>query len=298
MKFTVVIPCYNCSKTIEQALESLVKQTFKDFEVILIDDASLDFDLTISVINLYKSKLHINLIRNACNMNGAYSRNKGIEAATGDFIAFLDSDDTWVPDRLESAIKILKSSPDTKKLLIYGQFELIRNHSTGAILPIRGIRKFELVSEYVFAASQYMQTSTFICSSDLAKNVMFDSKLSRHQDSDFAMRAQHVGALIYFQKRKCASYIFKSDELRLRIASGRINENFCINWLKEKEIYFSRSAIAGYNLTTFSRILFIEGRFYKSLKMIYISLKDIHMKNLADIVKTKFITLYKTRLGI
>jgi glycosyltransferase involved in cell wall biosynthesis len=297
MKFSVVIPCYNSSSSIEAALDSLVNQTFKDFEVVIIDDASSDISLTMAIADRYQASFAIKFLKNSYNMNGAYSRNRGIEIAEGEFIAFLDSDDVWVPDRLETALKILEPFPDKDQILIYGRFELIRNHSTGALLPLRGIRKAELVSEYVFAACQQMQTSTFVCSSKLAKTIMFDEALNRHQDSDFAMRVQRAGAHIIFQSRKCSSYIFKSDDLRRRIETGRINSEFCGQWLKEKEQFFSKSAVAGYKISVFSRILYVEGYFVKSLLMLFKSLRKVGFRNILDLLLTKILILYKSRIG-
>ena len=67
---------------------------------------------------------------------------------------------------------------------------------------------------------------------------MFDETLNRHQDSDFAMRIQYSGGHIVFQSKKCASYFFKSDDLRRRVVSGRINSEFCVQCLNAKENYF------------------------------------------------------------
>lgn len=297
MKYSVVIPCYNSSSSIEAALDSLVKQTFKDFEVLIIDDASSDISLTMAIAERYQTSLAIKFLINSCNMNGAYSRNRGIEIAEGEFIAFLDSDDVWVPDRLETALKLLETLPDKDQIFIYGRFELIRNHTTGALLPLRGIRKAELVSEYVFAACQQMQTSTFVCSSKLAKRIMFDEALNRHQDSDFAMRVQRAGAHLIFQSKKCASYIFKSDDLKRRIAMGRINSDFCSQWLKEKEQFFSKAAVAGYKISVFSRILYIEGHLSRSFLMLLESLGSVGLRNIIDLLLTKILILYKSRIG-
>ncbi|MDP2761372.1 MAG: glycosyltransferase family 2 protein [Sideroxyarcus sp.] len=297
MRFTVVIPCYNSSESIGVALDSLVKQSFTDFEVVLIDDASIDYARTLSVIDGYRDKLSICVLSNSTNMNGAYSRNRGIEIANGEFIAFLDSDDSWVPDRLESASELIEKLP-SKRFLMYGQFELIRGYSTGALLPLRGIREAELVTEYVFAACQQMQTSTFVCSAYLAREVMFDNALNRHQDSDFAMRAQHVGAHIVFQPCKCASYFFRAGDFRRRVTSGRINREFCNNWLDSKKSYFSPTAIAGYKLSVFSRILYVEGDITKSLCTFVLSLGGVGLRNFVDLVMTKFYIVYKSRFGL
>lgn len=297
MKFSVVIPCYNSSKTIAVALESLVKQSFTDFDVVVIDDASDDYAEMQSVAEEYSDRLLIRVIRNSINMNGAYSRNRGIAIAGGEFIAFLDSDDSWMPDRLETAWELIRKI-SVEKFVIYGQFELVRNHPTGALLPMRGIRKGELVSDYVFAASQQMQTSTFVCPLMVARKIMFDEVLTRHQDSDFMMRAQQSGVELIFQHRKCATYFFTAENFRQRVSSGRINSEFCTNWLDSKKAYFSSSSIAGYKLVVFSRILYMEGDILKSLETFVLSLGKVGFRNFAEFLTIKVYAFYKSRLGL
>ncbi len=296
MKFSIVIPCYNASTTIVETLKSVRAQTFQDFEVIIVDDASLDKTALLAVLEKFRSDLHITLIENSTNRNGAFCRNRGIEASKGQYVAFLDADDTWVPTRLRQALDAIERSRD-KSFVIYGRFELIRNRPRGALLPIRGIRAHERVSDYVFAAGQHMQTSTFVCPVEVARAVMFDEALTRHQDSDFMMRAQEKGVLFLFQGVKCASYHFRAEDMRRRILEGRISTDFCVNWLKVKKPYFSAASTAGYVLSTFSRIVYIEGQVVKSMVMAATAVPKIGLRNLFDCVITKLLIILKTRLG-
>ena len=297
MEYSVVIPSFNSSKTIGVALQSLVNQTYKNFEVVIVDDASSDYLETLKVINDFKSKLSITVLRNQVNMNGAYSRNQGIKAAKGKYIAFLDADDYWVNQRLENGFKIIKQYAD-QNIFIYGKFELIRSHQHGAVLPIRAIKKNELVSEYVFASGQNMQTSTFLCPKKVAELIMFDEKLSRHQDTDFAMRAQRLGIKIIFENKKCANYCFNSTDLKQRIRAGRINSEYCESWLKLKKGYFSEVSMAGYNLLVHARIKYLEGEKKSAIIMMIRSLIKLKLSNIIDIIKVKFIIFTQTRFGI
>jgi len=296
MKFSIVIPCYNASSTIAQTLDSIEKQTFSDFEVIVIDDASEDQAALLEVLEQYRTKLNLSVLTNDANKNGAYSRNRGIKAAKGEYIAFLDADDSWVPTRLERAMEAIARLP-AKRFVLYGKFELIRNRPTGALLPIRGIRHGERVADYVFAAGQHMQTSTFVCPVDVARTVLFDETLTRHQDSDFMMRAQELGVDIVFQNLKCASYHFRATDMRKRVQAGRINSAFCIHWLIVKKPYFSAAATAGYVLSTFARIVYMEGQTGKSLRMAACAVTKIGWRNLIDLTITKILIILKTRLG-
>jgi amylovoran biosynthesis glycosyltransferase AmsB len=286
MTFTVIIPCFNASQTISTALDSLVKQTYTNFDVVLIDDASVDFNETLSVVERFKSCLNIYVIKNSVNKNGAFSRNRGIEVAKGNYVAFLDADDAWTETRLESAKHLIVNLTD-QNFVIYGKFELIQNKHTGAILPLRAIQTNELVSEYVFAAGQSMQTSTFICPVEVARDVMFDENYSRHQDTDFMMRAQRKGIRLIFQNQKCSNYYIKPSDVVSRIKEGRINRVFCKTWLKDKSLFFNAKSYAGYRLIVYSRVLYLENYALRAFTVACSSAPKIGFKNLIDLIHTK-----------
>ena len=92
-KVTVVIPTYNRAHLIKDAVESVLNQTYQDFELIVIDDGSTDN--TREVLAVYKDKLTYIYQE---NQGRSSARNHGIELAQGEYIAFLDSDDVWFPD--------------------------------------------------------------------------------------------------------------------------------------------------------------------------------------------------------
>jgi glycosyltransferase involved in cell wall biosynthesis len=104
---SVVIPAYNAEKTVRETIESVLKQTFSDFELIVINDGSNDGTWeTISSIS--DSRLKVFSYTNA---GVAVSRNRGIAEASGEFISFLDADDLWTPEKLELQLKALQDHP-------------------------------------------------------------------------------------------------------------------------------------------------------------------------------------------
>lgn len=286
MIFTVIIPCFNSSRTISTALNSLVKQTYTNFDVVLIDDASIDFNETLAVIEPFKSSLNIRVLRNSVNKNGAFSRNRGIEVAQGDYVAFLDADDAWTETRLASAKHLIENLTDPN-FVIYGKFELIQKGTAGALLPLRAIQSGELVSEYVFSAGQSMQTSTFICPLEVARDVLFDENYSRHQDTEFMMRAQRKGVNLVFQNHKCSNYYIKPSDVVTRIKEGRINRTFCKSWLKDKSLFFNDKSYYGYRLIVYSRVLYLENYVLKAIAVACFSVPKIGFKNLIDLIHTK-----------
>jgi glycosyltransferase involved in cell wall biosynthesis len=97
--FSIIIPAYNRAHSIKKAIASILNQTFNDFEIIIIDDASIDN--TKEVIDGIEDP-RINYYRNETNQERCISRNKGIEIAKGDYICFLDSDDYHLPNHLQT----------------------------------------------------------------------------------------------------------------------------------------------------------------------------------------------------
>lgn len=106
---SVIMPAYNSEAFISEAIRSVMEQTYTNWELLVIDDASSDS--TCKVIQKFsRADDRIHILRNDSNQGTHQTRNKGIEAASGDFIAFLDADDLWKPEKLEKQLKILSSN--------------------------------------------------------------------------------------------------------------------------------------------------------------------------------------------
>lgn len=105
---SVVIPVYNGEKTIEKTIESVFNQTFTDFELIIINDGSQDGTLEV-ISKITDSRLQVFSYENS---GVTVSRNRGIEKASGEFIAFLDADDLWTPDKLQAQLQALQENPE------------------------------------------------------------------------------------------------------------------------------------------------------------------------------------------
>lgn len=109
MRFTIIIPVYNRAHIMSRAIDSVLNQTFEDFELLIVDDCSTD---NISeVIGKYSDK-RIKYIQSDSNQGAAAARNRGIEVSKGEYISLLDSDDFYEPDFLEETLKTLAKTPD------------------------------------------------------------------------------------------------------------------------------------------------------------------------------------------
>lgn len=106
---SVITPLYNTDKFIAETIESVLRQTFVDWEMIIVDDCSRDQSFEIA--NRYAEKdCRIKVFQLPHNSGPATARNKGIEAASGKYIAFLDSDDLWSHKKLEKQIQFMKEN--------------------------------------------------------------------------------------------------------------------------------------------------------------------------------------------
>ena len=106
---SVVMPAYNSEKTIAAAVSSVLAQTREDYELLIIDDCSVDGTYA-ACQALAASDGRIRLLRNETNKGVAYTRNRGVEEATGQWIAFLDSDDMWQAEKLERQMRFIEES--------------------------------------------------------------------------------------------------------------------------------------------------------------------------------------------
>ncbi|MCQ2065780.1 MAG: glycosyltransferase [Bacteroidaceae bacterium] len=105
MKVSVIMPVYNAAATLQNSLDSISAQTFRDFEVVFVDDCSTDFSLSLMENFAAGSGIACSIVRQEHNAGVAAARNRGLETATGEYIAWLDADDRMAPDTLQKAVK-------------------------------------------------------------------------------------------------------------------------------------------------------------------------------------------------
>ncbi|MBR1580417.1 MAG: glycosyltransferase family 2 protein, partial [Selenomonadaceae bacterium] len=125
---TVIIPMYNAKKYIEQAIDSVLNQTFKDVGVLVIDDCSTDDSYEL-VQSRYGDNERVTLMRNRKNVGPLQTRNLGFRLATSKYIAMLDNDDVFLPNALEVFFNIA----ETQKADVVSSFGTL--HSMGENIP-------------------------------------------------------------------------------------------------------------------------------------------------------------------
>ncbi|WP_426595914.1 glycosyltransferase family 2 protein [Pectobacterium brasiliense] len=106
---SIIMPTYNSEHTLEESINSVLSQTYINWELIITDDCS--DDLTQEILKKYSEyEKRIKFFVNEVNMGAGFSRNRSIDAAEGDYIAFLDSDDLWLPEKLEKQINFMSNN--------------------------------------------------------------------------------------------------------------------------------------------------------------------------------------------
>lgn len=123
---SIVTPVYKAENYIKETIQSVLNQTYENFEMILIDDCSPDNSATI-IKEIAEKDSRIKYLKLEKNSGAAVARNKGIELAKGKFIAFIDSDDKWYPDKLEKQIHFMTSH---NVAFTYTKFEMINDNGT------------------------------------------------------------------------------------------------------------------------------------------------------------------------
>jgi glycosyltransferase involved in cell wall biosynthesis len=106
---SVILPTYNRAGVLQRAIESVLQQSEADFELIIVDDGSTD-ETTGVLASIEDSRIQV--VRSELNRGGNWARNRGIECATADFVSFLDSDDVYLPEKLEVTLSLFSENPN------------------------------------------------------------------------------------------------------------------------------------------------------------------------------------------
>jgi glycosyltransferase involved in cell wall biosynthesis len=187
---SVITPCYNSAKYIAQTIESVLAQSYQNWEMIVIDDCSVDD--SVKIVSAYQEKDgRINLYRiKVCSGSPMEPRNLGIEKAAGQYIAFLDSDDVWLPNKLENQIRLFK---EENIGLIYSNYEkiseagnrnnriikapstvtyreLLKNNYIGCLTAVYNVSKTGKVYFDKFRHEDYVLWLTILRTGYIAKN--------------------------------------------------------------------------------------------------------------------------------
>jgi glycosyltransferase involved in cell wall biosynthesis len=185
---SVILPVHNRADVLGRAIKSVLDQRLKDFELIVVDDGSTDG--SVSVARSFDDP-RIQLIELGQNRGGNVARNTGVRAAKAPLIAFLDSDDTYLPEKLDAVVAEFDRAP-TLELLVDS---FVKVQPSGARVTRKNpvIRDGELFRRALFTRVLWKATPSISARKEaIIRAGMFDETLRRLQDFDFLIRASEV----------------------------------------------------------------------------------------------------------
>lgn len=262
--FSVVIPAYNRAHCIHRAISSVQKQTEQRFEIIVIDDGSSDGTEQV-IAEISRDEPRLRFIKQE-NGGATKARNTGIKAAVGRYIAFLDSDDVFLPHHLEQALSVLGVSEHT---CVYTQVIVDRGNNLEFVKPSRGPRPGEHISEYLFCNKGFVPTITLVVPRELAVKVLYDEEISYGDDKDFVIRLVAKGAELTMLKQASAIWHDEWDDARL---SSKIDPIERSAWLERISPLITSKAYYGFLGSVVAKGYSQDGSMSKGLKYYFKSL--------------------------
>lgn len=217
---SVIIPCYNASRFLNAAVASIVNQTYKNLEILLINDGSSDNTLSI-IEHWHEKDERIKVVNNTVNLKLIKTLNKGISLSSGSYIARMDADDIALPDRLEKQLKYMQDNPAVDIISTYCKYinaddsiHSINTHfccSTHSALSFMAIFESPLLHPGVFAKSALFKENLY-ADKPSAAHVEDYELWCRLLNKGFRLGAITEYALLY--RRNPESVSFKNRELQ------------------------------------------------------------------------------------
>ncbi len=297
VNISVIIPAFNAEKTIQKAIDSVLSQTYPMHEIIVVNDGSED--ATEKKLLSYNNQIRYFAIKK--NSGAAAARNIGILKSTGNWIAFLDADDTWFPEKSNFQVQLLKRNPALKWCI--GNY-LLKNSSIGDIKikksPAKDIcelnNKLDVSEKYIiqnyFDAARkgfcFAHTNLVLIKKEILRETgLFDESLIRHQDWGLwwriALRYPNVGYI----HQPMAAIEFGNADQTLMIRKVNAKRGYYLRMLYERTIKEARK-IAGGNETENQIILnsflqFASSNLFKSILMqLFLEHTDMARKTLSQ----------------
>ena len=238
---SVIMPAYNSAEFITEAILSVQKQTYPDWELLVIDDASKDFTLS-KVQTLAKEDPRIKILENKKNKGTGFSRNKGIRAAQGDFIAFLDADDLWKANKLETQLEFMKSN------------ELSVSYSSYERIAENGQKRNEIIEALPYLTYQKLLKANYV------------GNLTGMYD------VRQLGKIYAPDVRKRQDWALWLEAIKKGGTAKGIKEPLALYRMRRNSISGNKLEMLGHNFRIYHHVLGYS--YFKSLKCMGLFLKE------------------------
>ena len=200
---SIIVPTYNCERFVKKTIDSILNQTYQNFEIIVIDDCSKDS--TLEIVKAIPDK-RISVFVNEKQSGAAFSRNRGIAEAKGDYIAFLDGDDIWFATKLEEQLFFMKSNGYVFSCTDYNEID--ENDSfLGTV-----VTGPNAVTHKAFLKSDYVGCLTVMYKRDIYPDLSIPDTILKRNDYALWLKLSEK-AICYRLKKVLASYRRASNSL-------------------------------------------------------------------------------------
>lgn len=269
---SVVIPTYDDSGSLSDSIDSVLDQTLSDLELIVVDDCSNDD--TSGVVRGYDDP-RLTYVRHGENRGGSAARNTGIRLAEGEYIAFLDSDDTWHPTKLEKQVACLRSRSD-EWIAVYCDAEYESEGLIDRLVEVykdltgvgRGYEgSDELIERLILGRAFVAAGSSLLAKSEYVERIGgFDERFVRHQDWEFMIRLLEHGKCAYVDEKLISINRSGTTDPDKRLAAKRM-------YLEEFADVIERHPASAMEIESrhmyLSAVLYLEhGRFRRGLELL------------------------------
>lgn len=235
---SVVIPLYNKAQSVRKTLDSVLAQTYQDFEIVIVDDGSTDGSADVAEDFLQASRLSPFAFRLIRKSNGGVSsaRNRGIQEAKYRYIAFLDADDYWEPTYLETQAKMIHDFSNAKMWgTAWGMMvedEKYEGHGIRIAKNHRGI----VDNDQYFAENMFLYcTDIVVIDKQIFDTIdMFDERISCGEDVDLWWRIILHFPIAY--TNECLAYYRQDTENRITLSKPKLQTHF-VNFIEKYEVY-------------------------------------------------------------
>ena len=247
--FSVVIPLYNKENYIAKTVNSVLKQTYNNFEIIIVNDGSTDNSFnTIKAINTSKIRLI-----DQDNQGVSVARNKGISASKGNYVVFLDADDSWYPNHLLEFKKAIEYYPNHIVFCTNYEFNFKNKETKHPKFSTHLNSDYTVISDFFKSSMKNciaMTPAICIKKSILNPDFLFDPKIKSGQDTDLWIRLGLKFNFIFINKttskinRSVSNSLSKSNLIDHRYYMVKKNKNHNKNKSLNKYLDYNRFSIA------------------------------------------------------
>lgn len=254
---TVIMPVYNCEQYISSSINSILDQSYANFEFIIVDDASTDRTTNL-LSKIKKRDKRIILVKNKKNEGVTKSLNRAVKKAKGKYILRMDADDWSYPNRFQLQIELMEKNPG---VVVSGSYIEICDSK----LKTKNLRKYHLddatIRKHIFRYSPFAHPAT-IWNADVVKKELYNETITVSQDYELYFRIGKMGKFMNLDK----------PLLKLRMHDGSISTGKSdLQWKTTVLIRFNAVLMQGYEMSRFDKL-------YNFLQEIAIGLLSTRMR--------------------